>query len=646
MNHKNLNIGFKDDKLFFPTNGATWTSSGLSEFSFGEQINEDGGGENYFDGYLWGFRVWNIARSATEINDNKTKLFLQPEDANLLAVLDGDTVTYLDNNSLPDTRDSEGGVTVREWEGSSDSNWLNPLNWKNLIMPLNSRQAPVKIKKGRTNYPIISATVVTGDLELEADGSNPGSITIADGGTLDVAYDLTNNGDLVIEDNGSLQVRESNPILGTGAVSINRNTPDYPGTDYYSIWSTPVSQADSQINTIFTNDIITYEYDSSQNPSDYVQVPNTAFMEVGKGYFIRSGSDSGVLTRTFSGTLNNGNKEVPINYNSATDKANLLGNPYASALDWKKVYEDNSDVLEGTIYYWSQSIVGENNNAGDYKSFNYGTGSAEPGINEFIAAGSGFFVKSLQAGTATFKNSHKVTGNNDQFLRSDENADDGKSWFRLSGSMGYSPILLGFIPGATDGYESMYDATFISEGATVEFYSLMGPGKYEIQGRSELCPENKPKEEIPLGFEVTSAGDYTIHIVLEYIDPMFEILLEDKLLNVTTDLRQTDYTFNVPTPIEDHDRFVLHYDYNASLETNDLESNINEIHTYFVGDHLVTNSGNLDPKSIQLFDVVGKEVINVRYNKKLSTKGIGNGLYVVKYSYENSKSLTKKVIKR
>ncbi len=70
---------------------------------------------------------------------------------------------------------------------------------------------------------------------------------------------------------------------------------------------------------------------------------------------------------------------------------------------------------------------------------------------------------------------HKVSGNNDQFFRANENEDDGKSWFRLSGSMGYSPILIGFIPGATDEYESNYDATFISEGAAIEFYSLLDP---------------------------------------------------------------------------------------------------------------------------------------------------------------------------
>ncbi len=356
-NHNNLNIGFKDDKLFFPTVGATWTPSGLSEYSFGEQINEDGGGENYLDGYLWGFRVWNSVRTQTEIDDNKSNLILQSEDANLLAVLDGDTVTYLDNNSLPDVRDSEGGLTVKEWEGNTNTSWTEPTNWKSDLIPDNAKQEPVLIKKDGGFYPVIDTTVVVGDIELEEDATAPGTITIADGGTLDVAYDLLNDGDIIIEDNGALQVRETNPITGVGSVSISRNTPDYPA-DFYSIWSTPVSEGDSQLNTIFTNAIITYEYDASQNPSAYVQVSNTANMEVGKGYFIRSDSDSGVITRTFSGTLNNGNIDVPIYYNSDTDKANLIGNPYASAINWKTFYEDNSDVLEGTIYYWSQSIVG------------------------------------------------------------------------------------------------------------------------------------------------------------------------------------------------------------------------------------------------------------------------------------------------
>ncbi|NNC50242.1 MAG: T9SS type A sorting domain-containing protein [Flaviramulus sp.] len=646
-NHKELFVGFKNDKLFFPTVLASWTASGFSEYSFGEQINEDGGDENYFDGYLWGFRVWDDARTATEINDNKKNLLLSVNSDNLIVALDGDTMTFLEDDVVTDL-DNDSPPSVKEWEGNVDTDWSNPLNWKSLEVPDAAKQEPVKIKNQSTFYPEISSTVVTGDIELESHGSEPGKITIQDGGTLDVAYDLLNDGELIIENNGSLQVRESKPLAGAGSLIINRNTPNYQAL-FYSIWSTPVASTDSQINTIFTNHVHVYAYDASQNPSRFVETPTTANMEVGKGYFIRSVSDSGVISRTFSGMLNNGEIDVSIYYNSPTDMDNLIGNPYASAIDWKKFYEDNSDVLEGTMYYWRQSFTGPNNSASDYVSYNYGTGPSEPGITEFIPAGLGVFVNSLQAGTATFKNSHKVVGNNDQFLKSNSNKkinnDDGKSWLRLSGSAGYSPILIGFIPGATHGYESMYDGKFVNDGASVELYSLIDNMKYVIQGRSVL--EENEDIEIPLGFEVANSGNYTLSVALEYIDSNFDILLEDKLLNVITDLRTSDYTFDVPNPIEDNSRFVLHYSYNQSLSTEDQVEAVKGVNPFFVNDQLVTKIKNAKlPSTIQLFDITGREIIKTIFNESLQTNSLTTGIYVVKYGFENASSVSKKVIKK
>ena len=117
-----------------------------------------------------------------------------------------------------------------------------------------------------------------------------------------------------------------------------------------------------------------------------------------------------------------------------------------------KIYEDNSDVLLGTMYYWIQSYVGVNNLASDWIDFN-STGSSVPGITGDIAAGQGISVRSSQAGKVTFKNTQRVVGSNNHFFRSSGNPDDGKSWFRLTGPTNvYSPILIGFIPEATDGY--------------------------------------------------------------------------------------------------------------------------------------------------------------------------------------------------
>ncbi len=368
-------------------------------------------------------------------------------------------------------------------------------------------------------------------------------------------------------------------------------------------------------------------------------------MDIGEGYFIRSDSQSGVFTRTFTGSVNNGCLDRTVYYNSSTDNYNLIGNPYPSALNWSLFYADNSDVIEGTMYYWNQSQVGPNNSASDYISYN-ATGSSEPGTTGNIATGLGVFVKTLQAGTVTFKNTHRVVGNNDQFFRNADNPDDGKSWFRLSGSTGYSPILIGFVPDATDGYENTHDGVFANDGAAIEFYSFIDTNKYEIQGRSVL--QANQQISVPLGFQVTTSGDYTISRVLDYIDTDFEILLEDTLLNTMTDLRTSDYTFNIPGPVENNGRFILHYNYSSTLGTDDFILDSKQIHSFFQDNNLITTttSNDVEISRMQLYDVTGKELINASFQQSLNTNNLSTGIYIVKYSLTDFRIISKKVIKK
>ncbi len=292
-------------------------------------------------------------------------------------------------------------------------------------------------------------------------------------------------------------------------------------------------------------------------------------------------------------------------------------------------------------------MVGPENNTGDYISYNVNTGgSPEPFITEFIAAGMGVFVKSLPGGgTVTFKNSDKVAGNNDQFFKDSENPDEGKSWFRLSGSMGYSPILIGFVPEATDGYEDCYDGEFLNEGALIEFYSFCDSYKLEIQGRSVL--QSDQIIEVPLGYQVLTAGDYTISMILDYIDTSFEILLEDTLENTITNLRTSDYTFNVVSATEDNSRFILRYNYSQTLGNEEFVEDLNNINSFFLNDELKTNVNiQNSPLTIQLFNMSGKEILNTTFHETLQTKNLSTGIYVVKYGFEDSKIVSKKVIKK
>lgn len=636
----NNNLGRNGSGMRYPNCG-TWSTSsvtGSNSQHCTNSLSSNVSANNYFDGNLWGFRIWNSGRTSIQINDNIDAEL--SSGTNLVAYLDDDSVEYLNNSGVWTTALANGNGTTYNWSATAASSvWTFPGNWQGSNVPSTTKLQKVVIPTSN-NYPVISSEVRIGRLDLSAATSQ---ITIQDGGTLNVYYDAVNSGTIAVEDNGSFVLQDNESVTGSGSFTIERDSPDYPA-DYYSIWSTPVAEADSEFGSIFTNPVIIYEYDASQDPSTYVQIANTEDMEVGKGYFVRSDSQSGVFTRSFTGSMNNGCIDHTVYYNSSTDNFNLIGNPYSSALNWESFHADNSDVIGGTMYYWNQSEVGPNNSASDYISYN-STGSSEPGTTGNIASGLGIFVKTSQAGTVTFRNTHRVVGSNDQFFRNANNPDDGKSWFRLSGTTGYSPILIGFVPGATDGYENTHDGIFVNDGASIEFYSFIDSDRYEIQGRSELQPDQFIA--IQLGFEVVNPGDYTILKVLDYIDPTFDILLEDTLLTTMTDLRTGDYTFNVPSAIEDNSRFILHYNYNSVLSSEEFSDDSNYINSFFSNNHLVTKvNTNSPPREIQVFDIAGKQILKSNFKEILNVPEISSGIYIIKYSLQDSSIISKKVIKR
>ena len=623
-------------------NCSTWVASSVMSSSSEHCANTTTGNVStmyYFDGNLWGFRVWNSGRTSTQINENIDAEL--SSGTNLVAYLDDDNSEYLNNSGNWTTASANGNGTTYNWSATAVSSvWNFAGNWQGSSVPSTTKLRKVVIPSS-TNYPIISSEVRIGRLDLSSATSE---ITIQDGGTLNVYYDTANSGTVTVENNGSFILQDNEGVSGTGDFVIERDSPDYPA-DYYSIWATPIIQMDSQISSIFTNPVIVYKFDSSQNPSCYVQVGNTHYMDIGEGYFIRSDSQSGSFTRTFTGgSVNNGCLNYSVYYNGTTDNFNIIGNPYSSALDWASFYADNSDVIEGTMYYWNQSYVGVNNLASDYIGYN-STGSSEPGTTGNIATGLGVFVKTLQAGTVTFKNTHRVVGNNDQFFRTVVNPDDGKSWFRLSGATGYSPILIGFIPSASDGYENTHDGIFVNDGASIEFYSFIDSDRYEIQGRSELQPDQIIS--VHLGFKVINPGDYTIIKFLDYVDPTFDILLEDTFLSTMTNLRTGDYTFNVASPIEDNSRFILHYNYSSVLSSEEFLDDSNYINSFFSNNQLVTkvNSDSL-PREIQIFDLAGKQILKSNFKEILNVPKISSGIYIIKYSLPDSSTISKKVIKR
>ncbi|MFK7748631.1 MAG: T9SS type A sorting domain-containing protein [Kordia sp.] len=654
-NHSgDINLGRSDANVRY-ANCSTWTSGGSSEYCFDN--NSQSNANNYFAGNIWGFRIWDDVRTATEIDDNKDVLITTVGTDNLVAALDGDTISYLDDDDDVVT-DTGSNKTVITWSATATTtSWTTGGNWVGGSVPDPAKLESVLIPSS-TNYPVLTAHTVVGELTVDATAT----ITVNANATLDVYYDLTNNGTITVENDGSLLSRKNIDVKGSGNFVIKRDSPDYTDAMFYSYWSTPVYEADATIATLFP-DVGGYDYYWNASATTAAWNNDHTDMEVGRGYAFRA-NHFNVETASFDGTVNNGDITEPVYYTvdpgTSESGYNIIGNPYPSAIDWESFQRDNSDEIEGTVYYWRQTDapIGDNL-ASDYIEYN-NTGSNPLGAADGnIATAQGFAVqaKSTGSGTVTFKNSHRVVANNDQFFRPSggvgaftlestvetpsNSLTDGRLSLRLSGGGLYATQLLGFIPQGTTSYDDTYDGPFINEGSGIEFYSYVADSKMSIQALPELTNVDY---EVPLGYQVLSSATYTIAIDAEYLSEDFDIILEDRYEGVFTDLRQAAYTFTT-SPTEENDRFFINVQYKNTLSVEDLEITADQVNVLFSGDELQTITKRTDFETITMYDISGKQLIQRTYADTIVMSQLARGVYIVKYTTESGIVLTKKILK-
>ena len=647
-NHSgNVSIGRNGGQMRYPstTNWVASSVGGSTSETYDDAFTAGEATSYNFTGELALFRIWNTPRSQTEIDTNK-EVFLS-SGTNLVAYMENGVMQYESNGSatIDATASGNGNATAYTWTGATNSSWATSSNWTSGNVPDPTKLQSVTIQAS-ANTPQINTERKIGQLTIESGAT----VEILAGGTLNVFYGMTNNGTVEVRNNGSFLYNacdDISAIAGSGEFIVDRDSPNYPIEDLFSIWSSPVVEADANVGDIFGNiQFIAYRFDASLNPGQYVQVGGTYQMPTGQGLFVRPDSSTGVETRTFQGQANNGDIDVSIFYNSAADNFNLIGNPYQSAIDWFKVYDDNSDVLEGTIFYWDQSFVGTENSESDFIQFNQ-TGSNPPGANEFISTAQGVFVKSLQAGTIRFKNTHRVPANNTQFFRGGQqnrsNTED-RSWFQIEGNGRRTTILIGFLDGATDCFDSEFDGAFGSEGANLEFYSFIDTGKYSIQGRN---PDLTTEHIVPLGYQALINGTYTISIDQEYLDPDTTIILEDMVANSFTDLKAGNYTFDVTNADEVNDRFQLRFLKSTLAVGDELIQNKAQLDVVVNGDELLLYTDNTSLiEDISIYDMAGKQVLSISEgNQPIHIGNLARGVYIVKVGLDSGGSLARKFIR-
>ena len=599
-------------------------------------------------------------------------------------------VTYSLCNGTTIVETDATTVTVdgnKTWNGSINTAWENPNNWTPVGVPLSSDCITIP---NTANDPIMLSTTDGVGYNLE----------IMDGATLTQQSNssLTIEDRIVIEPNGDLEVRDDASVIQITDVATNENTGtarlrrEVLGVDYfdYVYWSSPVDVFDIENISPGTPSFARYKWSptvaNGTTGSHGTWINTQEDMVLGRGYIVR-GLLGGTIANTveFAGTLNNGQISFPISrgtYNGADymgigntataddDNWNLLGNPYPSAISLTDFVTANP-AIDGTLYFWrhltpvSSAIPNPfyedylyNYSPSDYLAEN-SSGSVPAGFDDdLIASAQGFFALMLHSAptpnTVTFSNSMRGLYNNSEFYRSanvssissENSIEKHRIWLDLvdDNTNTANSILVGYIEGATDDIDRLYDGRLLS-GSGHKFYSITSDQDLVINGRGLPFDDT---DTIPLGFQTLTAGNYTITI--NSLDGLFnntaqDIFIEDKELNVIHNLRNTPYTFTTNEGIH-NDRFIIRFT-SRTLSISDQDI-LSDLRIKSINKTIDATSTLSVIKTFELFDIKGRTIhknLNVNNtNYKYQSNNISAGTYIVKVTLDNGSVVSKKVI--
>jgi hypothetical protein len=515
----------------------------------------------------------------------------------------------------------------------------------------------------------------TGNLNVCSVEVLSGNVVFNSGHTLTAQNDVkVTGGSLTFQNNASLvQVNTLNNLgvqfTNTGNINYKRISTPVKIFDYI-YWSSPVS---SQTLLNFSPDSpLFFYYDAAVNNWAYANL--TAPMVPGRGYLIRAPEVSpfnevtpNPFTGTFIGVPNTGTVSIPVV--GGANQFNLFGNPYPSALSADLFLSDidNAPLIDATIYLWTHNtpIANGNYNAADYALYNYaggvgtGTAAAAVGMNNSvpngkIASGQGFFVKGLSSGTLKFKNSMRLTGNNDQFFRmsspstttSTTELERHRFWLDIFNDNAYKQMLIAYVQNATNtGIDRGFDGEMVDVGNAVTLYALQEDKKLSIQGRALPFDSS---DVIPIGYKSTLATTYTIS--LSNFDGLFDqqqVYLEDTLLQIVHDLKASNYQFSTEAGTFDNRFRIVFAD--AALGVDSPVFNANQVVVYKNTDNnFVIQTGTQLMENVKVFDIRGRligEQKDINASQTTVSGGLTNEVLLLQIATVNGEVVTKKVIR-
>jgi sugar lactone lactonase YvrE len=271
------------------------------------------------------------------------------------------------------------------------------------------------------------------------------------------------------------------------------------------------------------------------------------------------------VTFTSTGILNQGSITVKDWYNQASSNLSftaatgaiaqgfhLVGNPYASSIDWNTVFTTGITLtnVDKTIYVY-------NTTAKTYSTFlstssTTGTPAGPPGGSNIIPSGQGFFVHTnATLAQLIFNESAKVSSQPATLLLNSTppGLPIGDKHLRLQlykDSVNIDESVLIFNQSASANYVTNEDALYLKGSGEVGLSNTSADNK--ALAISQL-PFTKQSQAIPLNVFVAASGPYKLNLTqVVNIPKLYDIWLKDAYLKDSTNYKLTpSYSFTANT---------------------------------------------------------------------------------------------------
>ena len=546
------------------------------------------------------------------------------------------------------------------------------------VMAFSQRSASALISSGEfASLNTEKGLSATGDgsLKLEAGGS----LKIFAGASLTAKNEITNLGDgfnfIVESDANLLQVNDA--AVNAGNLTSKRDIKIGTGREQYNYLGTPVAFKEGQtFRTIYNGITYVLYYNQATNyfsSSTGVNIP-------GRGLAVKEPTLTAVpaaskITAVYLGVPQNGEILFPVaNSNTApavtTFGYNLVGNPYASNIDLRKLYDINggktdapqafSPNISPTFYFWDNNRntrfqqEGSTYSGEAYALFNVLTGPEGTGLGtksaigtkvpaKIVKVGQGFMTRSLLS-TYQFKFNNSIrTGDvtaTDFLGKNSAAVPVDRYWLRMTVPSGISSSLA--VVYYTGGNNSLGMEDSKSRGGSDLLYSMVENEKTAINGRSNFVIEDR----IPLGTQHFVAGSFTIE--LEDREGIFAegqaIYLKDRQAGTITNLSHGSYTFSANAGALTG-RFEILYQPETVLAADAAVAE--EISVYRDGGDYVVKARRNKITELEIYDAAGRLIYKSQPNKTmvfLNASLMTGGMYILKIN-QNGHITGKKILK-